>query len=280
MRQEAIDAVKAVVPHEVWLQSSPFIEKLKQLFADRSASMNGVIQESRIDEFSRAQMLGYHSQFWRVMASIFIDSLFACGFHLNKALELYEGKLRRIAICELVVHCRFLLNLNIMEELGFNIDSFEKSRSRRSHAIMYHDVVRELQSGNDRDQIFDAIMPSAEGRRLHQFWKDNFSSLPALLGILAAIEVCVAEQELPILRDNIKEMIDINQGYYWVHGNKDVSDLAHDDEHAADLYFLMSCLVFRPEDQELAYARTAEFLELYERFTVSLLSKIKSQAAA
>ncbi|RRD58927.1 hypothetical protein EII20_00225 [Comamonadaceae bacterium OH2545_COT-014] len=233
-REKAIHEIKRSLKIEDWKRNERFIESLREKIKHHPVSRHQAIKLLSEGKFSFEKMQKIHLEYRHAIVQIFTDALLMAQ-HLSHRLEprLAPGS---------KIPPRFLLTLNDLDEFGFTpgLDSagYFRGNPAYAHYILFEDVCESLSLSASIRQSYN---PSEASKRVRNFLEHayaNYDSVVALLG--------VAEEEVilfsPPLRKATRAVgIDVDSGYYHVHGvSTDESASAADDDHEDDLWVILT----------------------------------------
>ena len=158
-RTEGRQAVQDSIPTEVWQQNAAFVDDLKQLIAEHRVSRHPLIEAMNGGQFDLDKIRQFHLEANYAFVEIFTDSLLHGMVAADQLAERYGIPAKMAA--------RFLLQINIMDELGFvgGGDDAEAYAGTPydAHFMKFQGVMREL---GDYPGGREAIPPQPGGRRV------------------------------------------------------------------------------------------------------------------
>ena len=133
------------------------------------------------------------------------------------------------------MHSRFLMTLNILDELGFSPDvdheGYYQGSSFNSHYLLFEKVLEQVGIDDKEKQQFIPCEAT-----------DAMTDLLEIAVSLVATEM-VALHFSPALRKNaeILESLNLDSGYFYVHGSsEDENTNAADDDHEDNLWHVIA----------------------------------------
>ena len=173
---------------------------------------------------------------FRGLVSTFTDLLYGAAVFCRE-LEKYTGD-------GIKIHSRFLLNLNIIDEMGLFLfpSKLHESSSLYSHHLLFEEVLKTIEA----DENVLCFNNSGQSEKIKQLWVESIKSdFLSCLSCLISTEV-VALHINPALKINaeIFENLSFNSGYFYVHGSSSHDSMnAADDHHENDLWLLAAIAV-------------------------------------
>jgi hypothetical protein len=196
------------------LFSHPVFESLKQGEFDKQS-----LQELHLD--------------YRLIVKQFTDIILMTQF-----------KTRELAIIndDIFMATRFLITLNIFDELGFwPGDNQYLGNPSLSHFRLFDQVISDL---NIEKNVKEKFINSIEAKHLYEYLETNITDLNVLLVYLIITEEG-AMYYSPAMRESASKFgVDVTKGYYNVHGDtEDEMTEGEDDLHQEDIVRIMQLVV-------------------------------------
>jgi len=196
------------------LFSHPVFESLKQGEFDKQS-----LQELHLD--------------YRLIVKQFTDIILMTQF-----------KTRELAIIndDIFMATRFLITLNIFDELGFwPGDNQYLGNPSLSHFRLFDKVISDL---DIEKSIKEKFINSIEAKHLYEYLETNITDLNVLLVYLIITEEG-AMYYSPAMRESASQFgVDVTKGYYNVHGDtEDEMTEGEDDLHQEDIVRIMQLVV-------------------------------------
>lgn len=242
-RQSAIAAMKASIPASRWEQNMLFVGRLREEIRHHPVSQHPAIQALNKGLFDRESMIKIHLEYRHAIVQVFTDALLMAQ-HQSLQLEprLAPGS---------KMPARFLLTLNILDEFGYrpglDQNGYYQGNPAYAHYPLFERVLDEFGvSQVERRQY----APSGIAQIVRQFLVDSYSDYISVAALLAVAEEEVILFSPPLRRNTGVLGLDVDQGYYHVHGTTedDTAD-ANDDDHEDDLWLILAQAV-QPEQYE------------------------------
>jgi hypothetical protein len=269
-RTELLHFIQNSLNAELWKTNTQAVNALKQSIADHALFQHPMLQKLHQCQLSLEQLKFIHLNYFTAIVKNFTDALSmaiyqACG--LEKCPNIDAGK--RIAA---KIYARYLLSLNLMDELGFNTRKLEKSSAAKSHLVYFLTLLQQLNLDPANHQHTEP-----EAFALAQFIQKHINSYADLLLILACTELQVIKFS-EALRNNMSVYDRLfTEGYYACHGiaEQGSAELANDDNHEDDIWALLTQCY--SQENELHFMQLqSEYLELWNHFW----SKMQPHAAS
>lgn len=205
-----------------------------------------------------------HCEYQHSIVQIFTDALLAAAFSSTQLETVYNLPLGSKIIP------RFLLMPNLLDEFGLEIDSNRLYGSiKKAHYPLFLDVINIFNHCNKE--------VSKVSKMLRAFIEDSYKEYHEVITLLAVVEfqvICFT----PVLKKIINQSgldIDVNEGYYHVHGiTTSLDTKACDDEHAEDLLTCLALVIDKINIDDLSIM-VDNYLNLWDIFWKNQLSKIE-----
>lgn len=251
----------------MWEQNGAFVREVKQLIEGHPIMRHPLIGMLDGADLPLELIKRSHLEFRFTFAKIFTDSLILAMYEA-RALEPSYGPLAKVA-------ARFLMQFNLLDELGFSPSSTSDSATGRpleyggsphdAHFIKFDQTLAQLGYGW-RDA--DGYIPSDAAIAVRRKIESSYGDYPLLLSVLAVAESVFDKFAGPWAK-NVRERtaVDVESGYHAIHVEHDGHSM--DDLHSEDLWY-----VFRQGVTEDRYAEirrhTSEYLDTLMEFVDSL----------
>ncbi len=244
-RKNAIDAMKASVNQDIWERNILFIDSLKSQIRNHPVSRHEAINALNNGEFDKESLKIIHLEYRHAIVQIFTDALLMAQ-HLSLQLEPRLNPASKMP-------ARFLLALNVLDEFGFrpgaDVHGYYKGNPCYAHYPLFEGVLDEFGITLTERVGYQPSGISIQVREFLQSSYDNFATIAALLA--------VAEEEVilyspPLRRATGAVGLDVEDGYYNVHGtSEDDSAEAYDDDHEDDLWYVLAQAMTSNREDEL-----------------------------
>jgi hypothetical protein len=263
--------VEKSVPADIWKQNVAFAQELKDMIDEhplKSHPIKALLMQATLTVDITRYM---HLEFASAFAQVFTDSLVQ-AMSTSAQLEPRLGPLGKMS-------SRFLLQLNLLDELGFepapkpNKDYW--GNPMKSHYIQFHDTLRDLDTTPEQ---LKAFRPSDAALKSRRTFTDYFNDHVMLTCVLACAETLFAEFASP-WADSVKRStnIDTSKGYHKIHVENDGHFI--DDDHSEDSWYLFRQAV-TPEHYAQIRKSVAEWLEIWNAFGYNLMEQVQNKLQA
>lgn len=258
-RKNAIEAMKASVPQDVWDKNLSFIDSLKQEIRSHAVSRHEAIETLNNGEFGKEQMMVIHLEYRHAIVQIFTDALLMAQ-HLSAQLEPRLEPASKMP-------ARFLLTLNVLDEFGFrpgtDSQGYYKGNPSYAHYPLFEGVLDEFGITLTERASYQ---PSAIATQVREFLQASYKDFVSVAALLA-----VAEEEVILFSPPLRQAtgavgLDVEGGYYNVHGtSEDESAEAADDDHEDDLWYVLA-QAMTPNRQTEIRAQCLKYCDLWNEF--------------
>ncbi|MFC5740718.1 hypothetical protein [Dyella tabacisoli] len=251
--------MRASLSEDLWQRNAAFIENLRQLIAEHPVAKHPAIAVLNGGALDHAAMRTIHLEYRHAIVQIFTDALLAAQLQ-SRQLEprLHPGA--KLAP-------RFLLTLNDLDEFGFrpglDVDGYYRGNPAYAHYPLFERVLDEYKI---TQQARKTYAPSKSSQSVREYLEHSYGSYIDVVVLLAA-----AEEEVilfsPPLREATRALgIDVNNGYYFVHGiSEDASSDAADDDHENDLWLILT-QALTPDQYPRIQALCLRYCDLWAQF--------------
>lgn len=267
-RETGRDAILRSVPPELWKKNLEFSAKIQKMIEDhplKSHPIKALLMQATLNvEITRYM----HLEFAVAFAQIFTDSLIH-AMATSSQLEPTLGPLGKVS-------ARFLLQLNLMDELGYapNPRGGEDyyGNPMNSHYIQFVDTLKNLDATPEALKNFK---PSAAALKSRCTFTDYFQDHMLLTLVLACAETLFTEFASP-WADSVKRStnIDTSKGYHKIHVEEDGHFI--DDDHSEDSWFLFRQSA-SPERYEEALKHVNQWLDVWNDFGTALMMEVQAR---
>lgn len=258
-RQKALVGMQKSIPTDQWERNLKQLKVLRKTIAEHPVSNHPAIQILNSGQIDTETLKQIHLEYRHAIVQIFTDALLMAQFQ-TKQLEpaLHSGA---------KMFPRFLLSLNILDEFGFrpglDQDSYYQGNPIYAHYPLFEELLNDLGISETDRQTF---IPSNISSEVRSFLESSYDSYIHVLALLA-----VAEEEVilfsPPLRQATKAIgINVEGGYYYVHGvSSDDTAQAADDDHEDDLWYALAQAI-SDEDFVSLTELCLEYCSLWNKF--------------
>jgi hypothetical protein len=226
-------AVKSSVPNDLWEKNWKFCDELKDVIKRHKLYRHPVIGILNTETLNKEISRTMHFEFSYAFAQIFTDSLIiamAKTSDLEKRLG-PQGK----------VSARFLLQLNLLDELGYKpaekITGDYTGNPALAHYMQFAQTLRDL--GGRPEDIFN-YKPSASAVEARSSFEDNYHDYTLCTAVLACAESVFTLFAGPWAKSTGRSAgIDVATGYHSIHVEDESGEFI-DDDHSEDSWYLFA----------------------------------------
>lgn len=271
-RQKARLAIKKSVSASLWSENESFIANLRSSLKHHRVTTHPVISALNRGAFNQEQMKRIHLEYRHAIVQIFTDALLMAQYQTHQLEEQLKPGSK--------MYARFLLNLNNLDEFGFqpgsDLNGYYRGNPHNAHYPLFERVLDELRISLEERQKY---IPSKITNQVRKYLENTYHDLSSITSLLAVAEEEVVLFSAP-LRENTKALgINVTTGYYVCHGTSDdVQAEANDDTHEDDLwYVLMQAIAPAQYDKitELCY----KYCDLWVEFWDAQMNLLKESSA-
>jgi len=243
-REQGREFLKKTVPADLWNQNWQFCDELKKLIHSHKINRHPLIGVLNNEILNKEISKMIHLEFAYAFAQIFTDALI---YAMAKSAEL-EPRLGP----EAKVAARFLFQLNLLDELGFQpsekISGDYFGNPELAHYCQFVSTVKSL--GANPQDIYK-FKPSASAMDSRQTFVAYFDNYVMLAGVLACAETVFSLFAGPWARSVSKStQIDVSQGYHKIHVEDESGEFL-DDYHSEDSWYLLAQALVPDKYKEL-----------------------------
>lgn len=257
-RQVGRVAVKDSVPAAQWAQNEKFADEIKEMIAKHRLSRHPVSGLLNTEKLNPQISLTLHLEFAHAFAQIFTDSL----IEAMAAAKDLEGRLGPMG----KVSARFLLQINLLDELGYKpaetVTGEYAGNPALAHYVQFASTIRDL--GGKPEDILN-FKPSPAAKASRKTFTDHYEDYILLTGVLACAESVFTLFAGPWAKSvSMSTQIDTKKGYHAIHVEDDAGQFI-DDEHSEDSWFIFRQAV-TPERYDDVRRKVAAWLDTWYDF--------------
>ncbi|MGF6604984.1 hypothetical protein P3T23_009740 [Paraburkholderia sp. GAS448] len=258
-REQAVTIMRSTLTSEAWERNANFVQSLKSEIENHPISSHPVIEILNNCKIDNSILQGIHLEYRYAIVQVFTDALLAAQLQ-SRQLEPRLKAGSKMAP-------RFLLALNCLDEFGFrpgfDVDGYYLGNPQRAHYPLYETVLDDLDLTEAARRTYAV---SSAATLVRQFLEESFGEYVEVTALLAVAEHEVILFTPPLRRATGRLGIDVNDGYYFVHGisDDDTADAA-DDDHASDLWHVLTQAVTEA-DYERIRKRCKRYIKLWSDF--------------
>ncbi|MEQ1879231.1 MAG: hypothetical protein ABL958_21525 [Bdellovibrionia bacterium] len=225
------EAVQKSVPPEIWKQNLAFTQEMVEVALAHPLNNHPILAELDKSTLNKDITRTLHLEFSHAFAQIFTDSLIH-AMATSADLEQRLGPLGKVS-------ARFLLQLNLLDELGYCAS--EKGGDEYTgnpylaHYMQFSETLEQL-GAKSRDIL--EYKPSAAAKAARRTFTDYFNDHVLLTGVLAVAETVFSKFAGPWAKSVGKSTdIDVSKGYHKIHVEDEHGSFV-DDDHAEDSWYI------------------------------------------
>jgi hypothetical protein len=251
-------AIENSVPSDLWAKNVAYVDELKDVIAKHRISRHPVKGVLNTEKLNTDVTKMIHLEFAHGFAQIFTDSL----IHAMAESAVLEARLGPLG----KVTSRFLLQLNLLDELGFSPNAeLTGDYWGTPHLSHYVQFVKTLESlGASATDILN-FKPSAAAKASRRTFTDHYNDYVLLTAVLACAETVFSLYAGPWARSvAISTDIDTTQGYHAIHVEDEAGE-SIDDDHSEDSWYIFRQAI-TPDRYEEIRKRVVVWLDLWNDF--------------
>lgn len=264
-RTSARQVVRDSVDAGLWNRNDAFTRKLVDTIKAHRLYSHPILKAWERNEFTAESMRMVHSEVRVAFAIVFTDALLRLA-QTTTQIEPMVGPRAKMA-------ARFLILLNVMDELGFkpNPAEAESFAGHPGHSH-YWQLTETLEALGAPEETWASYVAAPESRVTRESIERNFGDHLRLATVLAVIETVFVPYYDPWARNTIAVCSsDIADGYHSIHVG-DAEGNSVDDDHSEDSWYIVR-QALTPERYAEVETVTAEVLDVWNRFIDMLLRR-------
>lgn len=251
-------AIQNSVPTDLWERNCAFADKVKKDIIAHKMWKHPVTNLFETEKLNPEITRTVHLEFAHAFAQIFTDSLIfamARTTDLEKTLG-PQGK----------VSARFLLQLNLLDELGYapaeKVTGDYCGNPAKAHYMQFAETLKQL--GAKPEDIM-TFKPSAAARAARKTFTDHYEDYALLTCVLACAEQVFTRFAGPWAKNvGMSTDIDTTKGYHAIHVEDEHGEFI-DDDHSEDSWFLFRQAV-TPARYEEIQRKIESWLDIWYDF--------------
>ncbi len=230
-RKTVRDAVKASIPPALWEQNCNFVDRMIQKTRAHRIYAHPIIKDLNTLKLNAETTRYFHLEFGYAFAQIFVDSLMHAMAHCASLEEPYGPAAK--------VSARFLLQLNVLDELGFIPSKTPDGWYGNPFASHYMEFMRTCDMLGADEKYRKTYVPSAQAEVSRRTFTDQYQDYELAISVLAAAEQVFANYAGPwagcVARSST---LNTQTGYHKIHV-EDEHGHSLDDDHSEDSWTLL-----------------------------------------
>ena len=269
-RKQARQAIQSVVSPELWKRNGEFSSHLLDVIQAHGISRHPLMAALSEAKFDLALMRAFHLEFQHAFARVFTDALLRLMF-TTRELETEFGPLGKVAP-------RFLLQLNLLDELGFKPGTAKGGFSGSpmlAHYVQFDQLLSQLELSREN---IAAYRPSGAALACQASFEENFDDHMLLSCVLAVAETVFGRYSGPwAMNVGASTGVDVSQGYHSIHVEHEGESI--EDEHSEDAWCVFRQAA-RPERYDEIESSVKRWLDTWCEFLEHLLTQGQKHEAS
>jgi hypothetical protein len=256
------ELMKSTVDAGIWRKNEEFTAELMTIVQQHSIVSHPIVSALEGGQLDNGAIRRTHLEFRHAFAQIFTDALIQVMF-TSAQLEARQNALGKAA-------ARFLIQLNVFDELGFepsNVAGETNGTPLNSHYVQFEKTLLDL--GLTAADIRNYV-PSKAARECRGTLENVFGDHCMLSLVLALAESVFTKFAGPWAQ-NVKKTtnVDTTVGYHAIHVEHEGEFV--DDEHSEDMWFVFMQAA-DPDQYGRCRAKTKEVLDIWHGFLDHMMS--------
>lgn len=252
------DAIQKSVPADLWEKNVAFADKIKNLIISHRMWKHPVTNLLNTEKLNPEITRTIHLEFAHAFAQIFTDSL-VYAMARTTDLEKRLGPMGKVS-------ARFLLQLNLLDELGYapnpEITGDYYGSPLKAHYLQFAETLKQL--GAKPEDIL-TFKPSPAAKASRKTFTDHYEDYVLLTCVLACAEQVFTRFAGPWAKSvQMSTDIDTTTGYHAIHVEDEHGEFL-DDDHSEDSWFLFRQAV-TPERYDEIQAKIEAWLDTWYDF--------------
>jgi hypothetical protein len=262
VRVTSRETVRASIPSQIWEENGQFVQEVQQLIRQHPLLQHPLLQMLDNSELSHDVLRRIHLEFRFTFAKIFTDSLILAMYQAQ-TLEAKYGPIAKVS-------ARFLMQFNLLDELGFSPAAAQSpgeygGSPRDAHFIKFDETLAEL---GCTWREADRYVPSDAAVHVRRHIEGSYGDYALLLGTLAVAETVFDKFAAPWAKNVARQTsVDTATGYHAIHVEHEGHSM--DDVHSDDLWHVFQQGVSLDRYDEVR-SSISQYLDLLVAFVNSL----------
>ncbi len=262
-REVGREAIQKSVPAELWQKNVAFTDELKQIIQKHRMYRHPLTGLLETEDLNKEISKVLHFEFAHAYAQIFTDSLIYAMAQTSE-LEKRLGPGGKVA-------ARFLLQLNLLDELGYGpnekVTGDYWGNPALAHYVEFAKTLQQL--GAKPGEIFE-YKPSPAAKAARKTFTDYYTDYALLTCVLAVAETVFSLFAGPWAKSVARSTdINVNEGYHAIHVEDEHGDFI-DDEHSEDSWYIFRQAV-TPERYDEVRKKVGQWLDIWNDFGDSIM---------
>lgn len=261
-------AIEESVPAARWARNGEFCDQLRGLIGEHRILRHPLIAQMESGNADLDVQRYFHLEFRHAFAQIFTDALIQAMVTCAQ-LESSAGAMGKVA-------ARFLLQLNVLDELGFvpnvEVGSDYAGNPALSHYVQFDQTLRQLGLTTEAVQAF---VPSAAARACRATFEDQYADHVCLSAIMATSETVFGTFSGPWARSvAAATSIDVSAGYHSIHVEHDGKFI--EDDHSDDAWYVFRQAITSERFEEIS-SKVLAWLDTWAGFLDALAGSARPE---
>ncbi|MGZ3747171.1 MAG: hypothetical protein ACXWRE_07380 [Pseudobdellovibrionaceae bacterium] len=252
--------IEATLPPDLWKANVEFTRELQKTIDKHKLCRHPLIGLLNTEKLNVDATKAIHLEFSYAFAEIFTDSLIQ-AMSTSASLEPRLGAAGKVS-------ARFLLQLNLLDELGYK----PKNNSADSddycgnpflaHYIQFNETLEDL--GSTHADVMN-FKPSAAAKAARKTFTDHYNDHLNLTAVLAVAETVFRLFAGPWAKSvSLSTDIDVTKGYHKIHVEDESGDFL-DDDHSEDSWYIFRQAV-ESKDYDAIRENISQWLDIWYDF--------------
>ncbi len=245
-REMGRKAIQATIEPSIWNQNVEYSLTIKSMIDKHKLCRHPLIGLLSTEKLNVEATKIIHYEFSYAFAEIFTDSVIQAMI-TSSQLERRIGPMGKVS-------ARFLLELNLMDELGFKPKANSKNEEDYcgnpllAHYSQFNETIEEL--GGTHDDIM-SYKPSAAAEAARKTFTETYGNHLAMTSVLAVAESVFTLFAGPWAKSvGLSTNVDVSRGYHKIHVEDDSGEFL-DDAHSEDTWYLFRQAILEPDYAEV-----------------------------
>jgi hypothetical protein len=253
--------IESTVNPNAWRQNVAFSHELQKNIIDKhKLCRHPLIGLLNTEKLNTEVTKMIHFEFSYAFAEIFTDSLIQAMI-TSASLEPRMGAAAKVS-------SRFLLQLNLLDELGYkpkaNTTNDEEYAGNPflAHYIQFNETLEEL--GAKHEDLLN-FKPSAAAKAARATFTDNYTDHLNLTAVLAVAETVFTLFAGPWAKSvSMSTNVDVSRGYHKIHVEDEHGEFV-DDDHSEDSWYIFRQAV-QEKDYNMIRENVSQWLDIWYDF--------------
>ncbi|QGW85543.1 hypothetical protein EAAEB30_02125 [Enterobacter asburiae] len=263
-RQLGRDAIVATVDKHVYTENRAFANRLIDRIESHPLMRSPILAKMNSGEVDIQQMRVFHLEFYHAFAQVFTDAVIE-ALSAAKQLEAPLGAQAKMA-------ARFLLQINLLDELGFHpgedAEGNYNGQPALAHYVQFFTTIQQL--GMTEHEV-KSWLPMSSSLACRATFENAYGDYTQLVGLLAVAETVFHDFATPWAKGVDKATdIDVTKGYHSIHVESETGE-SIEDGHSEDAWLLF-CQALTEDRYAEMEQRVDLWLKVWNDFCNDLLA--------